>query len=124
MITSNAPLKTGKHNAASCYKAVHEHAPAKPGVVFWMDVTGEIFYWRDLIRVVYNPNEEDLNEESVLLVFRLCDITIRGHGLTELFLECQNLKLDWIKVSPDEMIMRGQGPIISDIAIKEVKVGK
>jgi hypothetical protein len=106
------------------FKVLHEQAPAKAGVVFWIGASGETFYWHDLMRVSYDPSPEDESEERITMLFRLCDIIIQGYNLRDLFLHCQTCRVDWLKTSSRDAIMRGKGPIVASIEIEEPKVKK
>jgi hypothetical protein len=102
-------------------KFLHEQARAQAGVVFWIGAGGETFYWHDLMRVSYEPNPDDESEEQITMLFRLCDIVIQGYNLRDIFLHCQTWRVDWVKTSSRDAVMRGKGTIVTSIEIKEPK---
>ena len=102
------------------FNEIHAQAALKPGVMFWIGPVGETFFWRDLLRVSYDPSPaDDEPDERITLLFRLCDIIIQGHGLRDLFLLFQTSRLDWVKISSRSAIMDGKGNIVTSIQIKE-----
>ena len=120
MTTANSAKNGTKEELT--FKAIHEQAPTKPGVVFWIGPVGETFFWRDLLRVSYDPSPgDDEPDERITMLFRLSDIVIQGHGLRDVYLHCQTCRLDWIKISSQSTIMIGNPPLVIGIHIKKPK---
>jgi hypothetical protein len=104
----SAPGSNGrKEKDLPSYKAVHERTPPKPGFKLWCNGVANVFYWSDLSRVVFDPTPDDSDEEALSLIFHNSTmLVLRGHRLSLAVDDFQSHRVDVIRLSSQDLILR------------------
>jgi len=85
------------------------------GLTFIVDDVYDVQMWGDLWRVRGTDRE-------ILMTFKLCDVTIKGSGLTQLIRDAKRHKIDFLTVAPrSQSMMGGEGLIVTSIDIRDAK---